>query len=718
MNFSKNDNLYRPLMLHHSLASYDKRVSKEENLKRIRKELEQVIETGYGGVVTNVTWFSSSGCQENYIVGDYLSFPDHWELLQETIKICKEMGLRVWIYDEKGYPSGGAGGVVVQDHPEYEAYGLVCLEYPVLFSDHLSIQLPRGHEKVVSAFAITEKEFSEEAYENRIDLTEFVDEEGTLCWDSTIDGTVYYIVTKPLFEGTHAERNYHEHRRYPDVLDKDAIKYFIGVTYDKYKKYLGEYFGNTIEAFFTDEPSILGRICYVLDREPYSILDVPDKKMPIFPHVVWSRNFVEEFKNRKSYDIMAYIPMLFSGDSKKAREVRSDYHQIASDLYEEAFYVALEEFCAENNVDFSGHLLGDDLFELNIMDEIDSFKMLKHMHTPGIDILTAIPKKITRWPTVIKLASSVAHNYNRKWVMSESSGFSDKGACNYDSLFGSIATQYACGVNLITSYFGCKSIPSSDYKKAFDGVSRMGQLLEGGMHKAPLMIYYPAEDAWQHNIPSSQVYSFYELNPKFKNCCDSFEKALKFFMDEKIDYDLVDRESLERCKVENGKIVNPFGEEYNALYISAINFENARVKEVLAKLSENGAVIYVERSRLTDNKAFKDFTKSNKNIIVVDECKNALEDIYTKDIYDINVCGDTESNIIYIHKFIDGEHRYMFVNTSENEANIKVTFKHSGAPKVYDVKFDNIIPTEVESNNNTTTVPFKLGKYQAMFVIF
>jgi hypothetical protein len=35
-----------------------------------------------------------------------------------------KLGLVVWIYDEQGYPSGAAGGQVLQQNPAYEAMEL------------------------------------------------------------------------------------------------------------------------------------------------------------------------------------------------------------------------------------------------------------------------------------------------------------------------------------------------------------------------------------------------------------------------------------------------------------------------------------------------------------------------------------------------------------------------------------------------------------------
>ncbi len=44
-----------------------------------------------------------------------------------------------------------------------------------------------------------------------------------------------------------------------DILNPDAVEAFIRLTHDRYYEELKEYFGNTVIAFFTDEPCALGR---------------------------------------------------------------------------------------------------------------------------------------------------------------------------------------------------------------------------------------------------------------------------------------------------------------------------------------------------------------------------------------------------------------------------------------------------------------------------
>ena len=82
---------------------------------------ETLLSRGFAGIVGNVPY------RDN--------FPDdltEWEDTQRGFMSFINLGMKTWIYDEKGYPSGTAGGVVLErspEHPEYQAKGLYCYEY-------------------------------------------------------------------------------------------------------------------------------------------------------------------------------------------------------------------------------------------------------------------------------------------------------------------------------------------------------------------------------------------------------------------------------------------------------------------------------------------------------------------------------------------------------------------------------------------------------------
>ena len=98
---------YRPM----PMLSYDYSSTAE-----FPKELKKA---GWGGA--NVQFPSQN--RERY-----LRDPGDWKQFETAVKAVRESGLQMWIYDERGYPSGKAGGQVLEGHPETRGPGAVLRE--------------------------------------------------------------------------------------------------------------------------------------------------------------------------------------------------------------------------------------------------------------------------------------------------------------------------------------------------------------------------------------------------------------------------------------------------------------------------------------------------------------------------------------------------------------------------------------------------------------
>jgi len=68
---------------------------------------------GLGGLVVNV---GGAG---------YIRNDENWKRFVDGVRVASEAGLRLWIYDEDGYPSLEAGGVVLESAPELVSKELV-----------------------------------------------------------------------------------------------------------------------------------------------------------------------------------------------------------------------------------------------------------------------------------------------------------------------------------------------------------------------------------------------------------------------------------------------------------------------------------------------------------------------------------------------------------------------------------------------------------------
>src|SRR5450759_1279526 len=78
--------------------------------------IRQLTRQGFGGVVCNVSF------------DDYLVSEAKWRSFQHAVVEAKMAGWALWLYDERGYPSGNAGGIVLRGRPEWEASGLLIAD--------------------------------------------------------------------------------------------------------------------------------------------------------------------------------------------------------------------------------------------------------------------------------------------------------------------------------------------------------------------------------------------------------------------------------------------------------------------------------------------------------------------------------------------------------------------------------------------------------------
>ena len=76
---------------------------------------EQFDAKGFAGVVGNVPYGEG-----------YPDDESEWKRTADGFRSYLKRGMHVWIYDEKGYPSGTAGGAVTDMNPDFIAQGLYC----------------------------------------------------------------------------------------------------------------------------------------------------------------------------------------------------------------------------------------------------------------------------------------------------------------------------------------------------------------------------------------------------------------------------------------------------------------------------------------------------------------------------------------------------------------------------------------------------------------
>ena len=550
---------HKPLKIIHGF-DYPEEAPIREKQAAIRQKLEELAGLGYGGVVTNV-----------HSRHHYLQSPEEWQLLRYTFQTCREMGLRTWIYDEQGYPSGGAGGLTLEGHPERQAKGLAMLSGTFAPGQAISLPFPAGHTQVYGAFAYRAPSLEALTDQDLLHPLRTYPTGG--CQgisdfnDTGVPVTAVLLCTKPMYEGTHAVHNVFESRRYIDVSDREAVAAFVRNTYLPYLETLAQ--DGPIEGVFTDEPSFMG--AYInFGLYPPAVRDPYDPSIPLLPTVNWGADLPNRFQSRCGYPLLSRAVYLFCGHSPLARQTRMDFYGTLSALYEEAFFAQLADTCGRYGVPFSGHVLLEDDIRYHPVFEGNYFSLLRHMHIPGIDMLHGVPEKIREDAFTPKLVSSIAHTYGRPHVMSEISAHNQGGKVAPEQLLGTMYTQYALGVDVFHSYFSERQVEPALYQSYHNAVGRIDAVLGGGRHISGTAVYYPIETIQAGTLPyGEEIYRELDRNEDNTLCWHSLKAVMDTLLSHQLDFDFLDTEALEKARIGEGVFTAMGGEEFRALVIPA-----------------------------------------------------------------------------------------------------------------------------------------------------
>ncbi len=542
-------------------------------------------EQGYGGLVTNVAW------------GDgYLTSEQAWENLEEVVKhAIEDKGLRVMIYDEDVYPSGGARTTTLKATPEgenWEAQGLVSQLLEVEKDTPTEIPVLHGHTLQSSYFIQGNKinDFKASSYK-KLSLKEgdsYTPEE---------DGSLILIYHKQWYEGTHFQYNLLESRRYIDLLQEAPIQEFLRNTYDAYYEHLGEYFGKGIEATFMDEPSMPG---FYFTPTTARQIDEADSTIPLLPAVNYSHTLPAKFKAKYNYELEPNLPYLFAkGDeNEEVRRFRWDYYELLSELMSSNLTGQIQSWTREHNVLNSGHFLAEESLSTNVLLSGDIIQEYHYQDMPGIDLTYADIDTVLRvTATTGKHAVSAADFDSKQRVFAEVGQDQGEASDGINQNLAGIAALQSIGVNYLTSYF--RFTGDEDNLAFAEQSARINYMLDGNVSEKELGVYYPVESVYASTTPynsnDQRIYTGeWGFNNEVTTVSDNYASLLTGLLKNRIDYHVFDYLDLPKCSLENGCIVTPNGERYKAFLLPSLTALDLDVARFLKRASEAGVEVIIQ----------------------------------------------------------------------------------------------------------------------------
>ncbi len=445
----------------------------------IDRQLGEFVKAGIRSI--NIIPFPKSfhpekfGC---YLDPDYLS-EEFLVLVEYALRKAVELGIKPWIYDEGGWPSGAAGGKTARQNPRAVAHHL----------DSRQISLKAGEAYSPCPEHLALFDGKERLPENYIAES-----------DKTL--TEYFVRMSDLQDF------------FIDLTDATVVDTYINNTHEEYKRIVGDLFGNEIPLIFTDEPGIMSSLL------PKSVLS----------------DFKEEF----GYDLLDYIYAIADpalATTEREIQARIDFGTYVNGQFLKNNFDKISQWCEKNGIYYSGHVMADNYPHAYICGYFSILNTLKRLHIPGIDVIweqIRMPyggrapydaEETEKMPFFPRLAQSAARQMGRNIALSESLSIYGDGLSPEEIRYV-VNYQVVRGINLFCNYglpYGrsrcaaimmrpgfCPEKPGFYQLKSINEyIERVSYLGRLGYAEGDTALYHPTTDYWANEeICDSAIKSF------------------------------------------------------------------------------------------------------------------------------------------------------------------------------------------------------------------
>jgi hypothetical protein len=483
----------------------------------------------------------------------YLS-PEWFRLWKLALAEAERLDMNLWIYDENSYPSGFGGGFVPEAMPESRGRGVAMQETP---------EPPQWSDALLAVFLLNDA-----GYE---DVSAKIRRGDKLPPARYLSVSISRARPGPWYGG----------KFYVDLLYPGVTQKFLEITLDAYKREIGGQFGKHVPGSFTDEPQLR-----------------PAGGLP------WTDDLPAQFEKRWGYRLTDHLPALWAqvGDWKK---VRHNYFQTLLDLFVERWARPYYEYCAKNQLEFTGHYWEHEW--PNCVSVPDNMAMSAWQQRPGIDILMNQYKEDThaQFGNVrsVKEIASLANQLGRRRTLCEAYG-----AGGWDLRFEDMKRigdwMYALGVNTLDqhlAYVTLRGARKRDHPQAFTYhepwwdayhvsatyFSRLSLALSQGQQINHILLLEPTTTAWMYNAMQRSTAST-ELN----QIGDSFQSLVVALEKAQVEFDLGCEDVIADHGSVQGKTLKIGQRAYDLVLIPPMTENlNSSTADLLARFLGGGGVV-------------------------------------------------------------------------------------------------------------------------------
>lgn len=242
---------------------------------------------------------------------EYLG-PEFMRLVRACVDYAKNNEMYAWLYDEDRWPSGFAGGKITEDNESFRCRHLLITPWAYGDASH-------------PGFLGTPRSNSAEARRSELGqlLARYaiqLDEDGYLVGSRLLKENENVAAEEQLwyvYEETNAPSEWLNGSHYVDTLNPEAMRAFVATTHETYKSAVGDEFGKTVPAIFTDEPQ------FAMKKRLAHASGKADVFLP------WTGDLAASYEKQYGSDLFASLPEIV-WDTRTASKTRYNFHDHAA----------------------------------------------------------------------------------------------------------------------------------------------------------------------------------------------------------------------------------------------------------------------------------------------------------------------------------------------------------------------------------------------------
>ncbi len=661
----------------------------------IAAELERIYETGIRAV-----------CIESRTHEDFCG-DGWWEDVSLILKECQKRGMKLWILDDKHFPSGYANGAFEKKYQHLRRWEIVERHVDVLGPVAEGSLMSEGwrwvpeEDEILGIYAVRRVPESHDLTGEAINLT--ANQHGGMVYFDLPEGAwrIFFLVKTRFYMRPSG-------KAYGDPFNADATDVFLNEVYQKHYDHFAPYFGNTLEGFFSDEPS-------------FGNNSARGFATPMGQHTA-TYPWTEALRGDA---IDKLIGLWYAWDDRSS-QIRIDYMNRITQLYSLNFNKRIADWCHDHGVKYIGHVIEDN--NAHAMTGAGTghyFRSLRWQDMSGIDVvLHQLRPGLTEYPTaglvsyrhmdnkffhyiLAKLGSSAAHLESNKHGMAMCEIFGAYGWAEDTKIMKWLADHMMVrGINYFVPHAFSPKDNDTDCPPNFYAhgknpqypyfgevicyMDRVLHMLRGGIHRGSCLVLYDAEAMWTG-----------------KEFLDD-EDVAKALYDNQIDYDLIPADYLDQIEEARGKAyIN--GESFGAVIVPYAEYLSDETVRKINTLMDKGIWVI-----FTDGVS-EQVRRRLEHLPVVVPVAELAGYLRKCDCCDV-VPDEADACLRFLHMNVSGRDVYFFVNeATDHTIDMTVSLKAFGGGEYH--TYDALKNTAARKISHNGRVHLNLPPYQSVFIL-